>query len=255
MQTIEKAIESFKKKNWDDAINGFTSFLEQNPENAEAYNNLALCYANKGDLEKAEKNYLKCLELNPKIPQAYINLSDIYYRQRDFEHGIALLTNGIYELPDDIILSHYLARFYMEDARLDMAIDELEKVLEKQPDNYDAYYDLGKVHFELGNYELAAENFENVLEYKENNEFIYYYLAQSYEANDEIDKAISNYLKAITVNDKFPPAYKKAGILFMARGDFADAIEYFEDYINLDVPQEEKDNVKKLIEKINNNEK
>ena len=36
----------------------------------------------------------------------------------------------------------------------------------------------------------------------------------------------------------------------MARGDYADAIEYLEDYLNLDIPQEEKDNVNKLIENI-----
>ena len=36
----------------------------------------------------------------------------------------------------------------------------------------------------------------------------------------------------------------------MARGDFDDAIEYFEDYINFDIPQEEKDSVNKLIARI-----
>ena len=41
----------------------------------------------------------------------------------------------------------------------------------------------------------------------------------------------------------------------MARGDKEDAIEYFEDYINLDIPEEEKENTKKLIEKIKKNEK
>ena len=88
----------------------------------------------------------------------------------------------------------------MEDAKLDLAVDELVYVLEQQPDNYDAYYDLGKVHFELGNYQLAIENFENVLEFKDNNEFIFYYLAEAHEANDEIDKAISNYLKSIAMS-------------------------------------------------------
>ena len=130
-ENLDKAFESFKQGKWDDAINSFTAALEKDTENAEIYNNLALCYANSDDLEKAEKNFLKCLEINPKIAQAYINLADIYYRQKDFEHGIALLTNGIYELPEELILTHYLARFYMEDARLDMAIDELEKILEK----------------------------------------------------------------------------------------------------------------------------
>ena len=36
----------------------------------------------------------------------------------------------------------------------------------------------------------------------------------------------------------------------MARNDFEDAIEYFEDYSKFDVPQEERDSVNKLVERI-----
>ena len=209
-----------------------------------------MCYANLGDFEKAEKNYLKAEELNPALPQIYINLADIYYRQKEMGKGIELISRGIANVPDNLVLRHYLARFFMEDARLDLAIDELEHILEQQPENYDVYYDLGKVHFELGNYDSAIENFENVLEFKPDNEWIYYYLAQAYEANNEIDKALSNYLKAIARNENFIPAYKKAAILFLARGDYEDAIEYFEDYSNMDVPQEEAGKIRELIERI-----
>ena len=41
----------------------------------------------------------------------------------------------------------------------------------------------------------------------------------------------------------------------MARKDYNDAIEYFEDYLELDIPEEEKNNIKDLIEKIKKNEK
>lgn len=211
---------------------------------------MALCYDNLGDIENAEKYYLRAQELNPKLVQVYINLADIYYRKKDMDSGIQLLSQGIFELPDNLVLRHYLARFYMEDARLDLAIDELEYVLEKQPENYDAYYDLGKVHFELGNYQCAIENFENVLEFKDENPLIYFYLGEAYEANNEIDKALSNFLKTIARNPNFHPAYKKAAILFLAREDYDDAVEYFEDYIDMDIPQDEKDKIKELIERI-----
>ena len=216
-----------------------------------------MCYANLGDFEKAEKNYLRAEELNPSLVQIYINLSDIYYRQKEMGKGIELISRGLGVIPDNLVLRHYLARFYMEDARLDLAIDELEHILEQQPENYDVYYDLGKVHFELGNYDSAIENFENVLEFKPDNEWIYYYLGQAYEANNEIDKALSNYLKAIARNENFIPAYKKAAILFLARGDYEDAVEYFEDYSNMDVPPEEAEKIRELIERIKkkNNEK
>ena len=129
-------------------------------------------------------------------------------------------------------------------------IDELEKILEHQPENYDAYYDLGKVHYEPGNYDLAIENFENILEYKEDNPYIYFSLAQAYEMNNEIDKAISNYLKTIAHDTGFRQAYKKVAILFLARGDYDDAIEYLEDYLEMELPDEEVKNVNELITRI-----
>jgi len=247
---INKALECFKKKDWNGAIDAFTVVLEKEPDNAEIYNNLGLCYANLGDDDKAEKNYLKCIELNLKIPQCYINLVDIYYKQKRLGEGINILSYAIDMLPDDLVFRHYLARFYIEDAKRDLAIDELEYILEKQPDNYDAYYDLARVYFDFGNYDSAIENLENVLEFKQDNEWIYYYLGEAYQANDELDKALSNFLKAIATNNKFQIAYKKTAIIFMARGDYEDAIEYLEDYLNFDIPSEEKDNVNKLIENI-----
>ncbi len=248
--SVETALELYNKGEYKQAIDAFSVVLEECPENAELYNNIALCYANLGEYDKAEKNYLRAQELNPKLAQVYINLADIYYRNKNMADGIGLMTTGICEIPDNMVLRHYLARFYMEDAKLDLAIDELETILEVQPDNYDVYYDLAKVHFELGNYACAIENFENVLEYKSENPLIYYYLGEAYEANDEIDKALSNYLKAIARNEAFSPAYKKAAILFLARGDYEDAIEYFEDYIDLDIPEEEKGKIRELIERI-----
>lgn len=250
-EKLDKALECFKKKDWDGAINLFTSILEVDTNNAEIYNNLGLCYANIGNEEKAEKNYLKCIELNPQIPQCYINLVDIYYKQRRMGEGINILSYAIDMMEDDnLLFRHYLARFYMEDAKQDLAIDELVYILEKQPDNYDAYYDLAKIYFEFGNYDSAIENLENVLEYKKDNELIYFYLAEAYQANNEIDKAISNFLKAIATNNRFPVPYKKVAILFMARGDYEDAAEYLEDYLNFDIPQEEKDNIEKLLQSI-----
>ena len=250
MDKIEKAIECFKNKDWNGAIDLFTAVLETDTGNAEVYNNLGLCYANTGNDEKAEKNYLRSIELNSRIPQTYINLVDIYYKQKRFEEGINILSFAIENLPDDLIFRHYLARFYMEDAKRDLAIDELEYILEKQPDNYDAYYDLGRVYFELGNYDSAIENFENILEYKEDNEWIYYYLGEAYQANDEVDKALSNFLKAIARNNRLAIAYKKAGILYLARQDYDDAIEYFEDYSKMDIAEEEKETISKLITRV-----
>lgn len=249
-ELLDKALELFQKKSYNEAIDAFHVVLENEEESAEILNNIGVCYSNIGDFKNAEKYLKKALDINSMLPQIYLNMSDVYYKQNEVALAIECLRAGEVALPDNMVIPHYLARILMDDAQKDLAIDELEKILEYEPENYDAYYDLGRIYFEMGNWDAAIDNFENILEFKDQNELIYFYLAQAYEANDEIDKAISNYLKSTAVNNHFHPAYKKLGILFMARGDFDDAIEYLEDYNKFDIPDEEKETINKLIERI-----
>ena len=249
-EKIDKAMSLFKERKYKESVDMFHSVLETEPDNADVYNNLAVAYSCLSDFEHAENYFIKALELDPQLAQAYINLSDLYYKAGDLPAAIGTLQKGSYELQDNLTIAHLLARVYIDDQRWDDAIEELERVLDGEPENYDAFYDLGHVCFELGDYGAAISNFETVLEYKLDSELLYYSLAQAYEANNEIDKAISNYLKSIAVNDKFALAYKKVGILFLARNDFEDAIEYFEEYANFDIPQEEKENINNLISRI-----
>lgn len=249
-ENIDKAMSLFKEGKYKECVDKFSLVLENEPDNADVYNNMGVAYSCLSDFEHAETCFVKAIELAPDLAQAYINLSDLYYKAGDLPSAIGTLQRGSYELENNLAIAHLLARVYIDDQRYEDAINELERVLDGEPENYDAYYDLGHVMFEIGDYESAISNFENVLQYKEDSELLFYSLAQAYEANNEIDKAISNYLKALAVNDKFTLAYKKVGILFMARNDFEDALEYFEDYAKFDIPQEEKDSVNKLIERI-----
>ena len=250
-EKIDKAMSLFKEGKYKECIDAFSSVLETEPDNAEVYNNMGVAYSCLGDFEHAENIYTKAIALAPDMAQAYINLSDLYFKAGDLPSAIGTLQRGSYELENNLTIAHLLARAYIEDQRYEDAIIELERVLDGEPENYDAYYDLGHVCYELGDYEDAISNFENVLEYREDSELLFYSLAQAYEANNELDKAISNYLKSIAVNSKFIIPYKRVGILFMARGDYEDAKEYFENYIEFDIPEEEKSSVLKLIERIN----
>lgn len=244
---IEEAIEYFNKKQFEEAIASFEEALKEDENHPNILNNIGLCYANLAQDDKAEEYYLKALSIDPKLAQTYINIADVYFRNRKIAECITLLENAVTLMPQDVALKHYLARFYIEDVRYDLAIDQLSEVLDMSPKNIDAYWDLGSIYYEMGDYDSAISCFEQILEFVEDNSIIYYQTALAYEANDNIDKAISNYLKAIMHNEKFHPAYKKLGILFLARGEKEDALEYFNDYIKFDLPEEEKENIRDII--------
>jgi Flp pilus assembly protein TadD len=124
-EKLDKAIELFKKGEYKECIDIFSSILELEEDNAEIYNNMGLAYAKLGDFENAEKSYIKAIKLNPLIPQAYINLSDLYYKHGDLSGAIGVLERGSYEMTDNYVIAHLLARVYIEDSRYDMAICEM----------------------------------------------------------------------------------------------------------------------------------
>lgn len=140
-------------------------------------------------------------------------------------------------------------RELITDCRFDDALEMLQTAMDDEPDNVDYNYELARIFMELGNYSSAVSNLELVLE-KTQSSLLYFMLGEAYQADGELDKAISAYLKANAVNEKFPFAYKKLGMLFMARGDNESAVEYFEDYLNLDIAEDEKDSVRKILERI-----
>ena len=140
-------------------------------------------------------------------------------------------------------------RELIADSRYDDAMEMLQIAMDEEPDNIDYNYELARIFMEMGNYASAISNLELVADGVRNH-LIYYMLAEAYQADDQIDRAIGSYLKALMLNEKFAPAYKKLGTLFLGRNDKESAIEYFEDYIKLDIPQEEKEQTKKILSRI-----
>ena len=140
-------------------------------------------------------------------------------------------------------------RELISDCRYDDAMELLGIAMDDEPDNVDYNYELARIFMEMGNYASAVSNLELVLE-KTQSSLLYFMLGEAYQADEQLDKAIGAYLKANTLNENFPFAYKKLGMLFMARGDMESAREYFEYYLKLDIAGDEKDSVKKILERI-----
>lgn len=140
-------------------------------------------------------------------------------------------------------------RELISDCRYDDAMEMIQRGMEEEPDNVDYNYELARIFMEMGNYASAISNLELVAD-EVRNHLIYYILAEAYQADDQIDRAIGSYLKSLMLNEKFAPAYKKLGTLFLGRNDKESAIEYFEDYMKLDIAEEEKEQIKQLLKRI-----
>ena len=140
-------------------------------------------------------------------------------------------------------------RELIADSRYDDALEMLSIATEEEPDNVDYNYELARIFMEMGNYPSAISNLELVADGSRNH-LILFMLAEAYQADGQIDRAIGAYLKVTMLNEKFALAYKKLGMLFLGRNDKTSAIEYFEDYLKLDVPEVEKNQVRDVLNRI-----
>jgi len=77
----------------DEAIAALSSMAQDFPELPEPHNNLALLYARRGDLKRAEAELLLAVEVRPGFSVGYANLGDVYRRLAETAYRDALRRN------------------------------------------------------------------------------------------------------------------------------------------------------------------
>ncbi len=210
---LEKAIESFKNKDYDKAMSMLDEALQQNYDVPQLHFWMGKIYS----LELTEE----------RLNTAIISFSQAVQLKPDYEE--AYLERG---------------RLYLKTGEVNKAIKDLEKVIQLNPSNKEAYLLLAQAYFSKGNKEKAlnilknitgeksldfyiqmakilieTENFEEAISYIErgkkldNNAVILYELsAKAYEGMQEYIKAIEELQTASYLNPSEDRYFKQIAI-------------------------------------------
>jgi tetratricopeptide (TPR) repeat protein len=114
--------------------------VEENPDKAAAYYNLALAYTVSGRVKQAEEAYVKALELEPTLVQAWVNLGGVRLMRWEFQ-GCLDANQEAARLRDDLPIVHYnmgQAYLYLNDPKNLVRCNE--RVIELDGDNGAAHY-------------------------------------------------------------------------------------------------------------------
>ena len=101
----------------DQAIRGYTSAIQRNPGDADAWFGRGFVYSLMGRQQDAIRDYTRAIELNPEHPVAYENRGTAYYRQGVYDKALQDYTRAIERTPDSAVAyeNRAWARYRLKD--------------------------------------------------------------------------------------------------------------------------------------------
>jgi tetratricopeptide (TPR) repeat protein len=165
------------KKDLNDEIEmqKLNNLIDRENQNADAYYNRGLLYANKGNLQVAEKDYSKAIEIDRRYEDAYYNRGLVFAKMKKYEQ----------------------------------AVRDFAQAITLKPNAVDAYCNRGNSNFQLGNLDLALDDFNAALKINPNDADIYYNRAVVYLAKEAKSKAMVDFQKAAKLGHNKARKYLK----------------------------------------------
>jgi choline-sulfatase len=217
-----------------------------------------------GDLAGAEDLYAKMLALRPFSASSYISLALVQARQKKMDAAVATLKLGLERIPGSELLLVRLGYTYLVEGKTPEAFEAMNEVLIRNPKSVDALTAVAVILDNTGRKREASDIFEQALAVEPENKFLRTAYAANlalsgrlpeaiaalealvrdypneldycrqlgiaYGMSREFDKSIACFRKILEAGPN-PDALYNLGLAYREKGDVAEAIRCFEQYL------------------------
>lgn len=194
---------------------------------AEAYRDYlqGVEYYQKLYAEESKKYLEKAIEEDSTFAMAYYYLSHAVASKTSLSEKYMNMALKYLDKVNQKERYYILAKEASDNTDYKMAVNYLEKVLDRYPDEKDALYLIGANYYTMQEYKKAVEYFEKVIGLDPFNKLTFNMLAYCYYALDDYDKAIENADKYVAVAPDEANPYDTRGDILARIGRTEEAIE------------------------------
>lgn len=253
----------------EEAKNLFETLLQDYPDEGEILVYYAEACLELGEDDEAMLALNEVPENDPSYPRALLLMADLYQMQGLYEVSEQKLLKAKQLLPDEIVIDFALGELYLEEGKLQEAIEAYKKVIEKETeiggvnihqrlgDAYSAggnfeealiHYDkaleerldintlfnYGLTAFQAGMHKTAIEKFTEVKELDYEYHSVYLYLAMAYEREGELEKGLAVAEEGLKYDEFNKDLYFCGGRMALKNGDDDKGIEFLKKALELD---------------------
>lgn len=232
LEKFDKSIEAFKRA------------LQFAPDRAHIYAALGSAFASLHQYDNALETYKTAIKLQPDDAMIHHQLGNIHSKRGKRSNAIIHHQKAI-TLSPNLATAHYqLGLLYSQENRLDEAIFAYKVAYEKDSELIEALYNLAQTHIRIGDRQEAR----NVMQLYDKQKVvvkpiqelrgalqrttppvkrakILANIGRLYLKNENYEKAVLEYEKAIALNPQVVEAYNGVGIAYTMLNRFSDAID------------------------------
>ncbi|MDY6938608.1 MAG: tetratricopeptide repeat protein [Cyanobacteriota bacterium] len=205
LRLFEQAELRFDRREFDAAFRICQEALKVDGNFAPASKLMGNILLARGQVEEAQKYYVRAIELKPNYGEAYANLGSLAARQKDWKSSIAYYQKAIALQPDLTVAHRNLAKVWQKLGKNAEAIDSLYSAYELDPQGYkpEEHLNLGNTLFEQG----------------------------------QLSQAIACYQRALKLNPHLVGAYQNLAEALTRQGRFQEANNYYRHIVRQDLTQ------------------
>ncbi|HET8830223.1 MAG TPA: tetratricopeptide repeat protein [Pelobium sp.] len=180
-----KGVAAFNNKDYKEAYKSFKFIADVMPEDS-LFNMYTAIAANSSQMyDEAIKYYTKTIELNPKNPGLYGELERVYLAKGDTANALKVIEQG----------------------------------REQHPENMSLIYDELNIYLNRGEASKQISKIENAIAKDQDNKTLRFVAGIAYSANNQNDKAVESYKKALEIDPAYTDAIYNLAVIYINKGN------------------------------------
>lgn len=156
----DSAVDKFKHRDFNSALQLFLRSIEEDPENFKAYNYAGIIFGMADSTERASKYFDKAIELKPEFSDAYSNKGIVLSGQGRYEEALSFFQKAKSIAPANEMNYYNHAVALQEIGKIHEAICEFRKTIMINKNNAQAHFHLALLLLMTGDFKEGWAEYE-----------------------------------------------------------------------------------------------
>jgi len=229
-QSSEAGQQAMQRGDLEEAEKDFLKVTALAPQDLRAHLNLGIVYMRQKKWGRALEELRTAEKLAPKLAGIRFNIGLVYYRQGKYHEAIPLFESVIRDQPDFPKARQLLGLAYMLDERFADAAQALEKLWPSMNGDLNYLYELALSAGKAGRHDLEERALARLLEADQQSADLHLLFGKTYLSRGEDERALAELEKAAEINPKLPMLHYHLGLIYKRKHDYEKAkAEFLED--------------------------